>query len=222
MRALLFVTLLFVPMLCLAIPTGLNMMPTAEALGLGSTCTAYESAGSGKLDVPPGASVYGAQVGLILGIEGGIDHVAGGEIYNAKWVFISDGLIFPALGVGIQNFGSGDKSQYYLVATKSLIPLVGKSLGDLKLHAGVMHDTAGSNSLMYGVSGGFGPLIVKADRVTSNHLIYQQDGQPLRRDGESLSTGVVISSLTLTGTYYKFTDGTDTKTVTLSYLFKAL
>jgi hypothetical protein len=88
---------------------------------------------------------------------------------------------------------------------------VGQFLGDLKVDADVMRDTAGYNILMYGASGGLGPLQVKADRVTGS-----------ARDGESISAGWVLHAITVTGTYYQYTNNTTSKTLTVSYLVKAL
>lgn len=200
---LVLASLLLLPMLAFAVPTGLNMMPTAESLPAATTRLDAESSGSGKLFVPDGSSVYGSEFGVMLGAEGGIDQVSGGTRYNGKWVFKSEGLVFPALAAGIQNVGSGTSAQYYLVATKSLLPT-----GMVKAHAGMMR-ASGEYVTMLGASGRLGPITVKVDRL---------NGGP--RDGQAYGASITFSTFTVTGTHYDYDDMPDENTVTVSYLYK--
>ena len=201
---------LLLPLTCLAVPTGLNMMPTAESLGMAETRVEVESAGGGKMYVPRGDTLYGSQVGALLGVEAGIDQVSGpGTRYNAKWVFKGDGLILPALAVGVQNVSSNTKSDVYAVATKSLVPG-----GLVKLHAGVMR-SEGEDYTMLGASFRLGPIQVKADQINgglSGNL----------HQGQSYSAGASVGNITLTGTHYDYETGSDKNTVTVSYSYKPL
>ena len=195
---------LLLPLAGLAVPTGLNMMPTAEALGSAETRLDLETTGSGKLYVPSSNALYGSQAGIALGMEGGIDQLSNsGTRYNAKWVFMGEGLVLPAIAFGGQNFGAGARPEYYAVATKTVIPA-----GLAKVHAGVMrveHD----NVLMLGASAHLGPFSLKADRLS--------DGP---RDGQSIGAGFSWKNFSLTGTIYDFRFIPDTRTLTMSYSVK--
>lgn len=194
------------PLLVQAVPTGLNLMPTAEALGLGSTRFDFETDGSGKLYVPSGSSLVGSQAGALLGIEGGADQLSpGGTVYNLKWVFKSEGLILPAIAVGAQGIKSGERTEYYAVATKSLVPT-----GIIKVSGGVMRDNNGDNLLLLGAGLKVGMLMVKADRVSGGD-----------RDAQALSAGLAFKNLTFTGTHYDFKNASDTNTLTVSYGYSA-
>ena len=195
---------LLLPLAGQAVPTGLNMMPTAEALGSAETRLDLETTGSGKLYVPTGNALFGSEAGVALGIEGGIDQLSNsGTRYNAKWVFMGEGLVLPAIAFGGQNFGAGARPEYYAVATKTIVPA-----GLVKAHAGVMR-VISDNVLMLGVSAHLGPIALKADRLS---------GGP--RDGEAISAGFTWKNLTISGTRYDYRFIKDTNTLTLSYSYK--
>lgn len=199
--ALVLIALCLSPIAGLAVPTGLNMMPTAESLSLGQARFQFESEGSGKLYVPNDSTLIGSQGGVILGIEAGIDNVSDkGTVYNTKWVFKGDGLLFPALAIGAQNLTSGERPQYYAVTTKSLLSIA-------KVHAGFMRDEEhDDNVTMLGASAVFGPLVVKADRLQGSF-----------REGDAVSVGWTVKGITLTGTQYNFENQPDKRTFSVSY-----
>ena len=202
-RLLLILVTLLVPLFALSVPTGLNIMPTAESVGMAKSQVTYESQGSGKLYVPESSTLYGTQFGAIFGVEGGIDQVSGkGTVLNGKWVFRSEGLLFPALAVGVQNVHAGDKSQYYIAATKSLLPS-----GTLKAHAGLLR-LDGDTLTMIGASAIFSSLILKADHV---------NGGPL--SGSAVSVGIKSSSYTITGTRYFMENRHDETTFSINYSY---
>lgn len=212
-RFALALLLLLLPLLCFAVPSGLNIMPTAESLGLGVTRLDFESDGSGKLYVPEGNSLAGTEAGLLLGIEGGIDDVpAIGAVYNLKWKFKNDGIIFPAMAIGGQNLAHGQAPQYYLVATKSLIP----ASKALQVSAGVLHgsvDNEGPHNLvLYGASVKLGSFTLKGDRATGSFT-----------DRKSLGLSYTYTTFTVSGIRYfdKQEEGNKT-TVMLSYVSKLL
>lgn len=208
MRSLILYSLLVLalPLVVRAVPTGLNLMPTAEALTLGQSRFEFESDGSGKLFVPDKSNLIGSEAGVILGFEGGIDKLSnGGTVYNLKWVFKGDGLIFPALAVGAQDMKSGEKPQFYAVATKSVVP---GGLG--KLHAGVLRDH-GETLTMIGASSQLGPLVLKADRVNGG-----------TREGDAISAGIKLHGFLITGTRYNYTNAPDENTITLTYSYNPL
>lgn len=199
-------TCLLFPLLAFSVPTGLNMIPTAESLPKAKSSLTYETQGTGKLYVPDGSTIYGTEIGAVFGFEGGIDQVSDkGPVLNAKWVFRSEGLLFPAMAVGVQNVHSGDKSQYYAVATKSLLP---KDL--LKAHAGLMR-LEGDTVVMFGASATLGALVFKADRVNGGI-----------QDGSALSVGFKSSNYTITGTRYFMDNRKAETTVSLTYLYSGL
>ncbi len=201
-RWMLPVLALALPLLCRAIPTGLNVMPTAETLGIATARVDYESSGSGKLYVPSGATIYGTQFGMILGIEGGMDRVTDrGTVYNFKFRFFPDTLVIPAMAIGAQNIVNGQKPQYYLVTTKSLLLA--------KVSAGVMR-TEGNTLSMLGASAGMGPFILKADRIMT--------GGHQRTSG---SIGFSLKGITFTGTAYDIKDAPNERTLTVSYMQNA-
>ncbi|HEX2950859.1 MAG TPA: hypothetical protein VHV83_15045 [Armatimonadota bacterium] len=185
------------------------MMPTAEALGLAQIRLDAESAGSGKLFVPAGSdsTLVGAQAGLILGVEGGADYVSDNDlVFNVKWVFKSDGLIFPALAIGAQNIGADTDTEYYAVATKSIL-----SSKLAKVHGGVMRDLNGDTFFMYGASGTIGPVVLRADSVTGGE-----------HEGFAVGAGVSLHNIDIIGTHYDYTNHSDENTVSVSYTFKPL
>jgi hypothetical protein len=197
----LIITLLCLPLIGLAIPTGLNAMPTADVLGLGEARFEYEAAGSGKLYVPANEVVYGTQTGFILGLEGGLDQVNGDTLANLKWRMKGEGLITPALAIGAQNIG--DDMQYYAVATKSFLLA--------QAHAGILHDTATDDNItMLGANVNLGPITVKADTLNGGALDRTAVGATLR-----------LGSIAVTGTSYDFDNTPNEKTFSVSYTYKA-
>ncbi|HOS42154.1 MAG TPA: hypothetical protein PK794_00530 [Armatimonadota bacterium] len=184
-----------------AVPTGLNAMPTANVLGLGEARFEYESAGSGKLYVPANAVVYGTQTGFILGLEGGLDEVGGATRANGKWRLKGEGIITPALAIGIQNLG-GDL-QYYGVATKSFILAA--------VHAGLLRDTdTDTNVTMLGANANLGPLVVKVDKLNGGALDRTAVGASLR-----------LGTITVSGTSYDFDNAPRERTFSVSYTYRA-
>jgi len=201
-QLLMLFTLLLLPLSCFAVPTGLNVIPTADSLGTGQSRLEFESDGSGKLYVPHGESLIGSQAGFLLGIEGGADEVSGKTtVYNLKWQVLPDSFILPAVAVGAQNLAHGETTQYYLVATKNVLPVI-----NLKLTAGEIHYDRHTNLTMAGGQFNLGPLVFKAD-VASAGLV--------RRSGMSL--GYTYKGFTVAGTLYDFKNQPSEKTVSLSY-----
>lgn len=194
--------LLVAPLAGFAVPTGLNIMPTAESLASGQSRLDFESDGSGKLYVPPNSSIIGSQTGFVLGFEGGVDTISGeSAVYNLKWCVISDGLLTPAIAIGAQNVKHGEKTQYYLVATKSLLP------GNLlAISAGSLRNNEDKLLTMIGAKGRLGPFTAKVDHV---------EGGSVNRSALGLS--YTYREFSITGTLYRNTDIPDEKTITLSY-----
>ena len=163
MRITVFVlSVLLAASLCRAIPTGLNIMPTAEVLPSELVRVDYESSGSGKLFVPTGESVIGAQAGTFFGLETGFDTVSGkGTVYNVKWRLPGTGR--PALAIGAQNIASEGVPQYYLVATRRL--------GRVAVSGGLITDGGGDDDLlgMAGASLRWASAIVRVDHVQGEH-----------------------------------------------------
>lgn len=202
---MLALSFLLLPLACRAVPTGLNAMPTANTLGLGETRVDWETVGSGKLFVPANSTLYGTEFGLVLGLEGGADRVPGkATLYNVKWRLRDEGLLFPALAAGAQNIASGEKVQYYAVATKSLLPAQ-----LVQVSAGVMRVEGNTTLAMVGASGKLGPIMLKADRI---------NGGTLKRTGVGAS--IDIQGLMVTGTIYDLDNAPNERTIMLSYTRK--
>ena len=202
-------------LILLAVPTGLNLMPTADVLSPGQIRVDYESAGGGQLYVPSGEALAGVEGGSPLGLEAGVDQAGSpGLAYNAKWRFWSNGVIMPAIAIGIQGYQTGETAQAYLVATKPLLPTSLLSIAgvkaDLRLSAGVMrHDS--STAIMYGASGSLGPFTLKADHI---------NGSDSGKNGDAVGASWTFGkSITLGGTYYFYLTQPHVTTVTVSYLF---
>ena len=197
-RYLLLAALLTACCAAWAIPTGLNSMPTAEALPFGTSRIDLVTQGGGYLFVPHGLNILGSQTGILPGLEGGIDEVESiGAVYNLKWVFKGEGLLMPALAVGAQNVVHGRGTQYYLVGTKSII-LAKLSAGFLRNH--------GDTATMLGGSSQLGPFIVKVDHIA---------GADLTRSSAGL--GYAISRFVISATYYDVANAPKETTFMLSY-----
>jgi len=196
-----FAVLLLIPLAALAVPTGLNIMPTADILATGQERVEYESNGSGKFYVPQGDLLYGTQTGF-QGFEGGIDNATSKtSIYNLKWRLVKENVLLPSLAVGMQNVMMGQEPQSYAVVTKSIGPN-----GMLRASVGLMHIT-GETLTMIGAQGSMGPLVVKADTASGNIL-----------SRSAVSTGYTLGKgFTVTGILYHFDNAPNEKTVLLSY-----
>lgn len=189
----------------LSAPTGLSLMPTAETVPVGTTRFDYETNGGGKLFVPVGSELLGTQFALTNSIEGGIDRVTdSGTRYNAKWVILPEGAIMPAIAVGAQNVGSGSHTDYYAVASKSVLPG-----GRVKVHAGLLRAEE-DDVTMLGASARFGPISLMVDRL---------DGSP--RDGQAYGISYQFGTLTFRGTRYDYADISDTTTLMVSYTYRS-
>lgn len=199
------ITRIVVPAMLLAlaltawtVPVGLNFMPTAESLGFLQTRTDAITNSGGLLYGEHNKLLMGAQTGLILGLEGGVDQITDiGAVYNLKWVYRGEGLIMPAFAFGVQNLAKGEHSQYYLVATKSL-PTVKVSAGFLR--------NDGKTATMVGAGAQLGLLLVKVDHLQGANL-----------DRNAASLGIAINRFTVGGAYYAINNGPDEKTITVSY-----
>jgi hypothetical protein len=143
----------------LAIPTGLNTMPTADTLNLGGV-RADVRYNSGLLYAKGETLIGGVQAGAPLGLEAGIDQVGDTQVLNAKWRFFGGGL-FPGLAVGAQNIAKDETPQLYLVATQHVpVPMV---RADASL--GVLRDTDEKFVTMLGARLGYGAFDLKVDHV---------------------------------------------------------
>ena len=196
-RLLLLAALLAVSLAVWAVPIGLNSMPTAESLGfLESRTDVYNNSG-GLLYGEHNELLIGEQTGLILGLEGGIDQVSDkGTVYNLKWVQ-REGLVMPGFALGAQNLIKGEHSQYYLVATKSFLPV--------KASFGFLRNGDGT-ATMVGASAQWKPIILKVDHI---------QGAGLTRDTASL--GYMINHFTISGAYYALNNAPNESTVIVSY-----
>lgn len=192
--------LVLVPLVSHAVPTGLNAMPTAEVLESGQSRISYETE-SGKLYAPAGSSIYGTQNGLFLGIEVGVDRVSDkGTVYNGKWRLKGEGLILPALAVGVQNITSGEKPQYYAVLTKSLTPAK-----IVQLHAGLLRDeNTNETTGMYGANVDLGPVFVQADRTN---------------DRTSVGAGFTYQNITAGAIAYDYENAPNETSLFVSYRY---
>jgi hypothetical protein len=196
-------------------------MPTAEVLASTQTRFDYESAGGGKLYVPSGKMLLGAQGGAMMGIEVGLDEVGSlGLVYNAKWRVIHDGLIMPAIAIGVQGLNSAVAAQDYVVATKSLLPTSLLSMSGLHLgaraSAGLLRQN-GRTAVMYGAGVYLGSFSLKADHVNGD----VRDVNNVDRDGSALSIGWKFTqNIKVTGTRYFYLHQPDENTLGISFLFK--
>lgn len=217
MRLLMVVLLCCVPLVCLAVPTGLNLMPTADVLSAIQTRVDYQSSGGGLLYVPSGETVVGVEGGAPLGLEAGVDRAGSlGAMYNAKWQVFGDGLVMPAIAVGVQGLNSKVRAQDYIVATKSLLPTSIISLSGLQVDARVSAGLLRQNdrtAVMYGASASLGALSIKADHV---------NGMAGRvRDGNAVSVGWTFAKcFTVAGTRYFYVTQPDVTTVSVNITFK--
>ena len=183
MRWMLLLLVLSIPFVAMAVPSGLNLMPTAEVLSLAQSRYDFESTGTGKLFVPDGSTVIGSQFGSLMGIEAGADQVSGvGLVYNGKWLFSREGKLMPAIAAGAQNVIAGRKPQYYLVATKTLLPSA-----MLKVHGGVIRHE-GDYRAMIGASSKISVFTLKADRVQGDDYQATAFGIGLTTRGFTVST----------------------------------
>lgn len=91
-------------------PTGLIVMPTADAMGLGQANAFVSYLDWGADD----ELVYGANAGIGFGVELGVaqvddSNVSGSEtILNAKWNFLKETLVTPGVAVGAINLTGND------------------------------------------------------------------------------------------------------------------
>jgi len=201
MRYFVIACLLFTSLACLAIPTGLNMMPTAEVLEPGQSRLDYETPNSGKLNMPFGASILGTQNGSLFNIEAGIDNITDvGTVYNFKWRFVNNKDAGVQVAVGAQNLA--EHAQYFGVLTKSF--------GRLQVSGGAMTGVGDPDNdetvAMVGALIDLKPFFLMADRV---------EGDTVKRTAGSI--GVRLASLTLQGTAYDFDGETTEYTTTVSY-----
>lgn len=206
MRILATFFLLSLSVTVFAIPNGLNLMPIADLLNAAETRTEFESEGSGKLYVPAGSTIIGSQIGG-RGFEMGADQVSSvGLVYNLKLRLISEGTIMPAVAFGAQNIVSGEKPQYYLVASKTL-----SSAGKLRVHGGFLQRD-GERITMLGASSKIGLLSLKADRL-------QGDTTKVT----ALGVGVDMRGMLISGTRYMYNNGRpDETTFGVSYLISTM
>jgi len=199
MRNLFIICLLLASLACLAIPTGLNIMPTADVLPPGASRLDYESSGTGKLNVPAGSSIIGTQNGSLFDVEAGIDNINDvGTVYNLKWRFYYGGEGGMQIAAGAQNLG--EDAQYYGVLTRAF--------GRMKISAGAIIGVGEDNETLGMVGARFDlrPLILMVDHVR---------GDTIERTAGSV--GFAFNNLVLTGTIYDF-DGDNTETtVRISY-----
>lgn len=201
MRNMILVCLLSASLACLAIPTGLNMMPTAEVLESGQSRLEYETPNGGKLNVPFGSSILGTQNGSLFGIEAGIDNITHiGTVYNVKWRFVNNEAAGVQAAVGAQNLA--EHVQYYGVLTKT-IGRVQVSAGAI---TGVGDPDDDETAAMVGVRVDLRPFALMVDHVR---------GDIVKRTAAGI--GVRLSSLTLRGTAYDFDGGETEYTMTVSY-----
>lgn len=190
---------------CHAVPTGLNIMPTAEVLGFGQQSFYFESDGSGKLFVPRGDSLAGTQTGFVMGIEGGIDTAGGDTIYNLKWRFIPEGTFMPALAVGAQNIAGNEGTQYYAVMTKNFLPK-----GMLQISGGAIR-VEDNELTMVGAGSKLGPIRVMIDRVNGNEAF----------DCTAYGASLDLGGFLIGGTQYDYDNGPDERTFSISYTIQA-
>ena len=152
-------------LLAQAIPTGLNIMPTADVIPFGMSRYQYEF-NSEKANVSDRGAIVGTQTGIGMGTaEGGIDEVSHvGSVYNLKMLLLQGDEMMPAIAVGVENIGRDAKPQYYLVASKSLIDIPETETRSA-IHIGFLLDTDGKTRAMYGGDLAMGPLLFKLDQV---------------------------------------------------------
>ncbi len=200
---ILFTALIILPMICQAMPTGLLTIPTADVLEPLAVRIDAEFNGSGKLYATPSSDVYGVAVGLPLGVEVGADHVTKVErttLLNAKWQFKGDGLILPALTVGVQNVSQDVTPQFYAVATKYAPFHIASGT------AGVLRDTNGDLVLLLGAGAKFGPILAQVDKTIGS-----------RDDHTAIGGGFAFSHFSIKGATIDFQHARNVKTITVSY-----
>ena len=194
----------------LAIPSGLNTMPTADTMNLGQLRGEVRY-NSGLLYANGESWVGGLETGAILGTEAGIDRVGNKEVFNAKWRFFGGGII-PGVAVGAQNLANDETPQVYLVATEHLPIPVARAAASL----GVLRDTDDKYVTMLGASVGYSAFDLKVDHVWKS----AKDG-----DLNSTSIGVdwkVFKVVTLGGAIYNLEDKKPTLGANVGVLFDLL
>ncbi len=194
-----------------ASPTGLNIMPTADALAPGMSNYQYEF-NSEKANVADRGTIVGTESGLGMGImEGGVDQISHvGTVYNLKMILSPGSQENPALAVGVQNVGRDAKPQYYLVASKSLIDIP-EAQTRAAFHIGALLDTDGRSRPMYGGDLTVGMVVVKLDQVG------------LAKTGvhTAMSAGLKFGGLTATVTSYDIYKKTGNLSYTLGYTYSS-
>lgn len=207
MRIVSILLFLSLTLFAFAVPSGLNLMPTAYSLHVAETRTEFESAGSGKMYVPQGSTILGSQFGMQNGFEMGADQVSSvGLVYNAKFRLIAEGTLMPAISLGAQNIVSGEKPQYYVVASKTL-----SSAGMLRAHAGFLKRD-GETVTMLGASSQIGKIMLKADRLLGDTTEVTAYG-----------AGIDLRGIVISGTRYLYDNGRpDETTFGVAYMIPTI
>ncbi len=192
-----------------AIPTGLNIMPTADVMPFGMSRYQYEF-NSEKANVPDRGAVVGTQTGIGMGTaEGGIDEVSHvGTVYNLKMLLLQGDEMMPAIAVGVENIGRDAKPQYYLVASKSLIDISATETRSA-VHVGFLLDTDGKTRAMYGGDLSIGALSFKLDQV----------GLAPGKVRTAFSTGIKYGELSATVTAYDIYKKPGVLSYTIGYTY---
>lgn len=134
-------------------PTSLNIIPTADVLGEGYSSLQLEADGL------PTAVANGSLINLYTEFGRGHNIEAGLDVYdidrqarwdlNAKWQFVRETHVRPALAVGVLGIARSDVvCTYYAVATKKIDPW------KVKLTAGLADSSTGQG--LFGVERDFG------------------------------------------------------------------
>ena len=104
--------------------TSLNIIPTADVLpvGTGNLGFQYEDVTPpyGDEFADQAQSQFGVPLAEPGSVETGLDTSTRtiGWWWNIKWRFFTEGKLRPATAIGVQNVGTGDDPQPYLVAFK--------------------------------------------------------------------------------------------------------
>jgi len=140
-------------------------MPTADILQAGEAALEYESDGRRLLgdDCNHWALL---EVGLLDRAEIGVDRCFAGETTtsaNAKVLLQREDESRPAVAVGVQGLGEGERAQPFLA--------LAKDLGAARLHVGGIR-LEGQAALMLGVEQGFAaPVALVADHITGSESV---------------------------------------------------
>ncbi|MGQ9455595.1 MAG: hypothetical protein ACUVRS_12530 [Armatimonadota bacterium] len=190
---------------CLACPTSLNCIPTAETLDSGSVLLEFTNYGYSGVFSTQSTSGILCQLGLGTHMELGVDHYENEDsaenYFNAKLKLFAEGSRHPAVAVGMMDLSRGNSPTFYGVASKQI--------GNVRFHAGIIRasyshgmiagvDLDISDKLWFGLD--YLPGIENHWRVGISRAVGADSwllftlGVPNNRDAASTECGITFST----------------------------